>query len=82
VADIMTHTGRVRQIGRHGVVGQKESVLARAAFEMTTKYLFEAATRGEVDYIKGVTESVIVGQIVPVGTGFVELYLYGKGKGE
>jgi DNA-directed RNA polymerase subunit A" len=82
VADIMTHTGRVRQIGRHGVVGQKESVLARAAFEMTTKYLFEASTRGEVDYIKGVTESVIVGQIVPVGTGFVELYLYGKGKGE
>lgn len=78
VADIMTHTGRVRQIGRHGVVGQKESVLARAAFEMTTKYLFEAATRGEVDYIKGVTESVIVGQIVPVGTGFVELYVLGK----
>lgn len=81
VADIMTHTGRVRQIGRHGVVGQKESVLARAAFEMTTRYLFEAATRGEVDYIRGVTESVIVGQVVPVGTGFVELYQVGRTKG-
>ena len=75
VADIMTHTGRVRQIGRHGVSGEKESVLARAAFEMTTKHLFEAAAQGKTDYLRGVTENVIVGQIVPVGTGAVELYI-------
>ncbi|MEM1872450.1 MAG: hypothetical protein QXJ00_04505, partial [Candidatus Nezhaarchaeales archaeon] len=36
VADLMTMTGRVRQIGRHGVSGEKASVLARAAFEVTT----------------------------------------------
>ena len=75
VADIMTHTGRVRQIGRHGVSGEKESILARAAFEMTTKHLFEAAAQGKTDYLRGVTENVIVGQIVPVGTGAVELYI-------
>ncbi|MCS7099645.1 MAG: DNA-directed RNA polymerase subunit A'', partial [Sulfolobales archaeon] len=40
VADIMTWSGIVRQIGRHGVVGEKRSALARAAFEITTKQLF------------------------------------------
>ena len=75
VADIMTQTGRVRQIGRHGVSGEKESFLARAAFEMTTKHLFEAAVKGRRDPLMGVTENVIVGQIVPVGTGMVDLYI-------
>jgi DNA-directed RNA polymerase subunit A" len=74
VADIMTQTGRVRQIGRHGVSGEKESFLARAAFEMTTKHLFEAAIEGRKDPLIGVTENVIVGQVVPVGTGMVDLY--------
>lgn len=75
VADIMTYTGRVRQIGRHGVAGEKKSVLARAAFEVTVKHLVDAAVRGEVDELKGVTENVIVGNPIPVGTGLVELLM-------
>ncbi len=75
VADIMTQTGRVRQIGRHGVSGEKPSALARAAFEMTAQNLFDAAIRGEEDKVLGVTESVIVGGIVNLGTGMVELYM-------
>lgn len=75
VADIITRTGRVRQIGRHGVTGEKESALARAAFEMTLKHLFDAAAGGEVDELKGVTENVIVGQVMPIGTGLVRLYM-------
>jgi len=75
VADIMTQTGRVRQIGRHGVSGEKPSVLARAAFEMTVQHLFDAAARGEVDRLLGVTENVIIGGIVPVGTGMTEIYM-------
>jgi len=35
VSDIMTVDGEVKQIGRHGVSGEKASVLARAAFEVT-----------------------------------------------
>lgn len=80
VADIMTQTGKVRQIGRHGVSGEKTSFLSKAAFEMTTKHLFEASTQGKTDELKGVTENVIVGQIVPVGTGMVELYITPPGK--
>ncbi len=75
VADIMTQTGRVRQIGRHGVSGEKPSVLARAAFEMTVQNLFDAAARGEVDKLMGVTENVIIGGVVPVGTGMTEIYM-------
>ncbi|ADT83220.1 DNA-directed RNA polymerase subunit A'' [Thermococcus barophilus] len=73
VADIMTLDGIVRPIGRHGVVGDPASVLARAAFEITVQHLFEAAERGEVDPLNGVVENVLIGQPVPVGTGIVRL---------
>ncbi|ABM81396.1 DNA-directed RNA polymerase subunit A'' [Hyperthermus butylicus] len=73
VADIMTMTGRVRQIGRHGVSGEKPSPFARAAFEMTTQNLYAAAVEGEVDRLLGVAETVIVGGVIRVGTGMVEV---------
>ncbi|MDV3103130.1 DNA-directed RNA polymerase subunit A'' [Thermococcus waiotapuensis] len=73
VADMMTLDGVIRPIGRHGVVGEKASVLARASFEITTTHLFEAAERGEVDPLNGVVENVLIGQPVPVGTGVVSL---------
>ncbi len=74
LADVMTWTGRVRQVGRMGVAGEKPSVLARATFEMTVQKLIEAAVSGEVDNLNGVPENIIIGQIIPVGTGLVELY--------
>jgi DNA-directed RNA polymerase, subunit A" (EC 2.7.7.6) len=52
VSDIMTRTGEVRQIGRHGVTGEKTSVLARAAFEVTVKHLLDAAARGDMEEFK------------------------------
>ncbi len=74
VADTMTYTGKVRQVGRHGVAGEKSSVLARASFEVTVKNLVEAAMRGEVDPLRGVIENIIVGnKPIPVGTGAVKL---------
>ncbi len=73
VADMMTRSGTVKQIGRHGIAGEKDSPLARAAFEVTVKNLVDAAVRGEVDNIWGVTESVIVGNYIPVGTSKVKL---------
>jgi DNA-directed RNA polymerase subunit A' len=75
MADIMTSTGEVRQIGRHGISGKKSSVLARAAFEITVPNIIDAAIRGESDPLKGVTENVIVGQSIPIGTGLVDLYM-------
>ena len=75
MADIMTSTGGVQQVGRHGISGKKSSVLARAAFEITVPNLVDAAIRGESDPLKGVTENVIVGQSIPIGTGLVDLYM-------
>jgi len=75
MSDIMTSTGDVRQIGRHGISGKKSSVLARAAFEITVPNLVDAALKGESDPLKGVTENVIVGQSIPIGTGLVDLYM-------
>ncbi len=73
VSDIMTVDGEVKQIGRHGVSGEKASVLARAAFEVTVNHILDAAIRGDVDDLKGVTENVIVGQPIQLGTGDVKL---------
>ncbi|MFX0098057.1 MAG: DNA-directed RNA polymerase subunit A'' [Candidatus Hodarchaeota archaeon] len=73
-ADLMTHQGDISQIGRHGISGAKESVLARAAFEVTIKQLIDASIIGEADELKGIPENVIVGQLVPVGTGDIQLY--------
>jgi len=75
LADMMTWTGRIRQVGRMGVAGEKHSILARATFEMTVQKLVEAAIQGAEDPMIGVAENVLVGQPVPVGTGIVELYM-------
>ena len=75
VADMMTYTGTMRQIGRHGVTGEKESVLARAAFEITARHLLDAAAKGEEDLLRGVAENVIVGQHMWIGTGRVKLFM-------
>jgi DNA-directed RNA polymerase subunit A" len=73
VADIMTARGEIESIGRHGISGNKDSVLARAAFEVTVSHLLDAAIHGEVDALNGVTENVIVGKPIKLGTGDVDL---------
>lgn len=73
VADMMTFGGDVNSIGRYGVAGAKTSILSRAAFEETIKHLVRASIRNEVDNLQGIFENVMVGQVVPAGTGMFEL---------
>lgn len=80
VADLMTNEGNVTSVGRHGVSGRKSSVLARAAFEITVGHLLKAGITGEVEPLAGVTENIIVGQTISLGTGSVEL-IYKPKKG-
>src|SRR5699024_1072372 len=77
VADIMTAEGTIESIGRHGISGNKDSVLARAAFEVTVNHLLDAAVHGEIDDLNGVTENVIVGKPIKLGTGDVTLRMGG-----
>ena len=73
VSDIMSADGEVKSIGRHGISGEKASVLARAAFEVTVNHLLDSGIGGDVDELRGVTENVIVGQPIRLGTGNVRL---------
>ena len=75
VADMMTADGTIRQIGRHGISGSKNSALARAAFEVTIKHLLGAGIAGTRDPLRGITENVILGQLIPLGTGGIDLLM-------
>lgn len=75
VADMMTADGAIRQIGRHGISGAKNSALARAAFEVTIKHLLGAGIAGTRDPLRGITENVILGQLIPLGTGSIDLLM-------
>jgi DNA-directed RNA polymerase subunit A" len=75
VADMMTADGAIRQIGRHGISGSKNSALARAAFEVTINHLLGAGIAGAKDPLRGITENVILGQLIPLGTGSIDLLM-------
>jgi len=81
IADAMTYNGTVKSIGRHGLSGEKVGVLGRAAFEETIKHLINASAFSEEEKLIGVTENIIVGQTVPVGTGKIKLVMRSKKKG-
>ena len=49
---------------------ETESFLSAASFQDTTRVLTEAATMGKVDYLRGFKENVIMGHIIPAGTGY------------
>ncbi len=82
ISDAMTYAGAIKAIGRHGLSGEKVGVLGRAAFEETIKHLINASAFSEEEKLIGVTENIIVGQTVPVGTGKIVLVMKNKRKKE
>ena len=48
---------------------QTNSFISAASFQETTRVLTDAAIKGKVDYLKGLKENVIVGRLIPAGTG-------------
>ena len=75
VSDMMTRDGGIKGITRHGITKEKESVLARAAFEIPLDHLVEASVKGEQDNLVSVVENVMINQPVPIGTGLPELFV-------
>ena len=69
VADTMTASGVVKGITRMGIIGDKNSILARASFETPVKQFVQATKTGKKDELKSVIENIILNQPVPVGTG-------------
>ena len=56
---------------------QSESFISAASFQETTKVLADAALAGRVDFLRGLKENVILGHMIPAGTGF-RTYLAAK----
>lgn len=73
LADVMTSKGEVLGITRFGIAKMKDSVLMLASFEKTTDHLFDAAIHGRKDAIEGVSECIIMGIPMPIGTGLFKI---------
>jgi len=69
VADTMVSSGTVKGITRMGIIGDKNSILARASFETPDKQFVQATKTGKRDPLNSVIENIILNQPVPVGTG-------------
>ncbi|RLV91968.1 DNA-directed RNA polymerase III subunit RPC1 [Spathaspora sp. JA1] len=73
LGDVMTYKGEVLGITRFGLSKMRDSVLQLASFEKTTDHLFDAAFFMKNDKIEGVSECIILGQIMSIGTGSFKL---------
>ncbi len=73
--DRVVAAGGTPAIGRPLLLGitkaslSTESFISAASFQETTRVLTEAAISGKVDYLRGLKENVIVGRLIPAGTG-------------
>lgn len=73
LADVMTYKGEVLGITRFGLAKMRDSVLQLASFEKTADHLFDAGGEGRTDLIEGVSECIIMGKSVSLGTGAMEV---------
>ncbi|OVA18215.1 RNA polymerase [Macleaya cordata] len=73
LADLMTSKGEVLGITRFGIQKMKESVLMLASFEKTADHLFNASVNGRDDKIEGVSECIIMGIPMQIGTGILKV---------
>jgi len=73
LADVMTYKGDVLGITRFGLAKMRDSVLQLASFEKTPDHLFAAAVGMKKDKIEGVSECIIMGQSMSVGTGAMKV---------
>ena len=63
-------TGSTQLLGITKAAVQSDSFISAASFQETTKVLTEAALAGKVDGLRGLKENVILGHLIPAGTGF------------
>ncbi|MFH1456530.1 MAG: DNA-directed RNA polymerase subunit beta' [Patescibacteria group bacterium] len=72
----MQREGKREARGRYLLLGitksslSTSSFLSAASFQETAKILIDAAVTGKIDYLRGLKENVIIGRLVPVGTGY------------
>ncbi|KAI7628878.1 RNA polymerase II largest subunit, partial [Hortaea werneckii] len=75
LCDVMCARGQLMAVTRHGINRADTGALMRCSFEETVEILFEAASSGELDDCRGVSENIILGQLAPSGTGEFDMLL-------
>jgi DNA-directed RNA polymerase beta' subunit len=75
LVDFMTHTGSITSIDRHGLSKVDSEPIAKASFEKTMDHFLNAAVFNEKDHIQSVSSRVMLGRVIPGGTGAFELML-------
>uniref|UniRef100_A0A0E0KS82 DNA-directed RNA polymerase subunit n=1 Tax=Oryza punctata TaxID=4537 RepID=A0A0E0KS82_ORYPU len=81
LADLMTYKGEILGITRYGIAKMKSSVLMLASFEKTAEHLFNASYSGREDQIEGVSECIIMGIPMQLGTGILKVRQREEGGG-
>ena len=78
VNEKLKNEGKKVAIGERVLMGitkaslQTESFISAASFQETTRVLTDAAIKGKIDKLQGLKENVIVGRLVPAGTGSIK----------
>ncbi|KAI1827476.1 DNA-directed RNA polymerase II subunit RPB1 [Xylaria intraflava] len=75
LVDVMTYRGSIAAVTRHGINRADTGALMRCSFEETVEILLEAASLGELDDCRGISENVMLGQLAPMGTGHFQVFL-------
>jgi len=73
LCDCMTFGGYLMAVSRHGINKSDVGPLLRASFEETVEIFMGAAMYSQYDYLDGVTQNVMLGQLAKVGTGTMDL---------
>jgi len=76
LCDTMTNKGKLMSIDRFGINRDRDiGPLAKCSFEETTDQIFKASIFGEIDKLDGVSANIMMGQIIPAGTGESMVFL-------
>ncbi|KAI5021835.1 hypothetical protein ZWY2020_058565 [Hordeum vulgare] len=73
LADLMTYKGEILGITASGIAKMKSSVLMLSSFERASEHLFNASYTGREDQIEGVSECIIMGIPMQLGTGILRV---------
>lgn len=73
LADVITYNGYLVGLNRYGIVKMKNSPMMLASFETTGEVLFDAAFFGLVDEMRGVSEKVLIGDNINLGSSKFDL---------
>jgi len=75
LVDVQTNRGYILSVDRHGINRGDIGPLAKCSFEESTEKLIKAGVFAEYDKVNGVSANIMLGQMVPAGTGDVDIIM-------